>query len=74
MSLAAETIALIVLVDGAFVVSPGKDAVLALVVAPEVWSHVKALTIVEVLKLEGIGAYSKNSKDKFRVHEKVLLE
>ena len=49
-------------------------AVLALVVAPEVWSHVKALTILKVLKLEGFGAYSKNSKDKFRVHEKVLLE
>ena len=54
MSLTAETIALIVLVDGAFVVSPGKLAVLALVVAPKIWSHVKALTIVEVLQLEGV--------------------
>ena len=74
VSLAAEPVAFIVLVDVALGVSPSEDAVLILVVASEVGGHVEALAIVEVLQLEGRGSGSKHSKDEFRVHVKVLVE
>ena len=51
VSLAAEPVAFIVLVDVAFGISPSEDAVRILVVASEVGGHAEALAIVAVLEL-----------------------
>ena len=61
--------------DHTLVITVIECAVFTILIASEIWSHIDAVTVVErVLKLDTLDRGSKDSKDKLRIHMKVLFE